>query len=187
MVGSRSYFGRFAAKPRAARTESDGAAASERPRGFLRRDLVEPPRRQVFERGMTRSTISSCRHWLIPASGIGFALWVLAASLPVQARAGVSVWIELPRLGTGVSSMSEAHAGSLLVEYFKAFLQDRDLDSFRDRVAVRYNEGTLCRLLAISPDVAARRGCPVAGLAGELRAMQWRTGPGTARRRRRRT
>jgi tetratricopeptide (TPR) repeat protein len=53
--------------------------------------------------------------------------------------------------------MSEAHAGSLLVEYFKAFVRDRDLDAFRNRVAVRYNEGTLCRLLTISPDVAARR------------------------------
>jgi tetratricopeptide (TPR) repeat protein len=57
----------------------------------------------------------------------------------------------------GVSSMSEAHNGSLLVQYFKAFLRDRDLDAFRNRVAVRYNEGSLCRILSISADVAARR------------------------------
>jgi len=53
--------------------------------------------------------------------------------------------------------MSETHAGSLLVEYFKAFVQDRDIEAFRNRVAARYNEGTLCRLLTVSPDVAARR------------------------------
>jgi tetratricopeptide (TPR) repeat protein len=53
--------------------------------------------------------------------------------------------------------MSEAHTGSLLVEYFDLFLRDRDLEAFRNRVAVRYNEGTLCRLLAISPNAAARR------------------------------
>jgi len=53
--------------------------------------------------------------------------------------------------------MSEAHNGSLLVEYFKAFLHDRDLDAFGNRVSARYNEGTLCRILSISADVAARR------------------------------
>jgi tetratricopeptide (TPR) repeat protein len=53
--------------------------------------------------------------------------------------------------------MSESYNGSLLVEYFKSFLGDRELDSFRNRVAARYNEGTLCRILSISTDVAARR------------------------------
>ncbi len=53
--------------------------------------------------------------------------------------------------------MSEAQDGSLLVEYFRVFLHDRDLDTFRNRVAARYNEGTLCRILSISADVAARR------------------------------
>ena len=53
--------------------------------------------------------------------------------------------------------MSEAHSGSLLVEYFKEFLRKRDLDEFRNRVTARYNEGTLGRILAGSPDVSARR------------------------------
>ena len=53
--------------------------------------------------------------------------------------------------------MSEAQYGSLLVEYFRVFRHDRDLDTFRNRVAARYNEGTLCRILSISADVAARR------------------------------
>jgi tetratricopeptide (TPR) repeat protein len=53
--------------------------------------------------------------------------------------------------------MSDAHTGSLLIEYFKAFIGDRDLDAFRDHVSARYNEGTLGRILLASPDVAARR------------------------------
>ena len=85
------------------------------------------------------------------------ALWVLAAFVPFETRAGVSVWAETSRLGMGVSSMSEAHTGSLLVEYFKEFLDKRDVDAFRNRVAARYNEGTLGRILSGSPDVSARR------------------------------
>jgi tetratricopeptide (TPR) repeat protein len=53
--------------------------------------------------------------------------------------------------------MSDEHSGSLLVDYFKAFLDDRDLEAFRDRVAARYNEGTLGRILEGSSSVAARR------------------------------
>ena len=65
--------------------------------------------------------------------------------------------------------MSEEHAGSLLVEYFKKFLEDRDMEAFRDRVAARYNEGTLGRILAGSPAVAARRAAVVSlGLLGSF-------------------
>ena len=53
--------------------------------------------------------------------------------------------------------MSEAHNNSLLVEYFKAFIHHRDVDSFRCHVLSRYNEGTLGRILSASNDVAARR------------------------------
>jgi tetratricopeptide (TPR) repeat protein len=84
-------------------------------------------------------------------------LWALAASVPLETQAGVSGRDEASRAGMGVSSMSEAHSGSLLVEYFKEFLGKRDVDGFRNRVAVRYNEGTLGRILAGSPDVSARR------------------------------
>jgi tetratricopeptide (TPR) repeat protein len=53
--------------------------------------------------------------------------------------------------------MAEAHSGSLLVEYFKEFLRNRNLNDFRNRVSARYNEGTLGRILSGSPEVAARR------------------------------
>lgn len=65
--------------------------------------------------------------------------------------------------------MSEAHSGSLLVEYFKEFLGKRDVDTFRNRVAARYNEGTLGRILAGSPDVSARRAAVLSlGLLGSF-------------------
>jgi len=101
------------------------------------------------------------------ARGLGLAFWVLAALVPFQTRAGVSVSTESSRLGMGVSSMAEAHSGSLLVDYFKAFLGDRDLDGFRNRVVARYNEGTLGRILSVSDDVTARRAAVLSlGLAG---------------------
>jgi tetratricopeptide (TPR) repeat protein len=53
--------------------------------------------------------------------------------------------------------MSEAHNGSLLIEYFKVFVNDRDLDAFRNVVSARYNEGTLARILSASNDSNARR------------------------------
>jgi tetratricopeptide (TPR) repeat protein len=53
--------------------------------------------------------------------------------------------------------MSDAQTGSLLVEYFKEFIRNRDVDDFRERVSARYNEGTLCRILTDSPEVLARR------------------------------
>lgn len=65
--------------------------------------------------------------------------------------------------------MSEEHTGSLLVDYFKTFLEDQDMEAFRDRVAARYNEGTLGRILAGSPAVAARRAAVVSlGLLGSF-------------------
>jgi tetratricopeptide (TPR) repeat protein len=63
--------------------------------------------------------------------------------------------------------MSEAHNGSLLVEYFETFVEDRDLDTFRSRVSARYTEGTLCRILSVSADAAARRAAVLSlGLLG---------------------
>ena len=65
--------------------------------------------------------------------------------------------------------MSEAHNRSLLIEYFKAFLTERDLDSFRSRVSARYNEGTLGRILSDSNDVAARRAAVLSlGIVGSF-------------------
>lgn len=54
------------------------------------------------------------------------------------------------------------HSGPLLIEYYEAFLRDRDLAGFRERVAARYTEETLCRVLGASPQAAARRGAVLA-------------------------
>lgn len=54
------------------------------------------------------------------------------------------------------------HSGPLLTEYYEAFLHDRDLAQFRERVAARYTEETLCRVLGASPQASARRGAVLA-------------------------
>ncbi len=111
------------------------------------------------------------------------ALWALAAAVPLETQAGVSVWSETSRVGMGVSSMSEAQSGSLLVEYFKEFLVNRDIDEFRNRVAARYNEGTLGRILAGSPDVSARRAAVLSlGIMGSFEQSNAVLGQGAARR-----
>jgi tetratricopeptide (TPR) repeat protein len=103
------------------------------------------------------------------ARRLGLTFWVLAASMPFQTKADVSVSTGASRLGMGVSSMAEAHTGSLLVDYFKTFLGDRDLDAFRNRVVARYNEGTLGRILSVSDDVSARRAAVLSlGLTGSF-------------------
>lgn len=58
--------------------------------------------------------------------------------------------------------MWEPQTGSLLVDYYEAFLRDRDLDQFRDRVLARYTEGTLARVLLSSASVPARRAAVLA-------------------------
>ena len=96
---------------------------------------------------------------------IGLAtLMALATLLNHQA---VSVQAGTGRAGMGGSPMSEAHSGSLLVEYFKEWVGSSDLDLFRNRVEARYNEGTLGRILEGSPDVLARRAAVLAlGIVG---------------------
>ncbi len=48
------------------------------------------------------------------------------------------------------------HTGSLLVDYYEAFLKDHDLDGFRLNVSARYSEGTLARIVQ-SGETASRR------------------------------
>jgi tetratricopeptide (TPR) repeat protein len=92
-------------------------------------------------------------------------LWVVSVSL--HARGSACYATGTPHRGMGVSAMSEAHNRSLLIEYFKAFINERDLDSFRSQVSSRYNEGTLGRILSASNDVAARRAAVLAlGIVG---------------------
>ncbi|WP_422929857.1 tetratricopeptide repeat protein [Singulisphaera sp. PoT] len=62
--------------------------------------------------------------------------------------------------------MLEPHTGSLLVDYYEAFLRDQDIDSFRQHVSARYTEGTLARLIE-SGNTQARRAAVLAlGLFG---------------------
>jgi tetratricopeptide (TPR) repeat protein len=83
--------------------------------------------------------------------------WLLTSSGLLAIDAGVSIGSEGARVGMGVSTMSEAQSGSLLVVYFRDFLTNRDVEEFRKRVEARYNEGTLSRILIGSPDALARR------------------------------
>jgi tetratricopeptide (TPR) repeat protein len=92
-----------------------------------------------------------------------------ALSVFFHARAGASSASSTPRRQMGVSAVSEAHNGSLLIEYFKAFLSDRDIEAFRGHVSARYNEGTLGRILSGSSDVAARRAAVLSlGIVGSF-------------------
>lgn len=106
---------------------------------------------------------------LLGGSGFSFPVLLVCASgsllvaaIPSETRADASVQAEMQRQGVGGSSMSESHAGSLLVDYYGAFLNDRDLDQFRERVEARYTEATLGRALSSSPSAAARRAAVLA-------------------------
>ena len=110
--------------------------------------------------------------------------WALAASVLLEIHAGFSAGSETSRVGIGVSSMSDVQSGSLLVEYFRDFLAKRDVDEFRNRVAARYNEGTLARILAGSPDLSARRAAVLSlGIFGSFEQSNAVAWPAPARRR----
>src|SRR5271165_6645975 len=72
---------------------------------------------------------------LVFATGV-----LLGALLPPEIRADASALAEMQRQGMGGSSMWESQTGSLLVDYFEAFLRERDLDQFREQVTARYGE-----------------------------------------------
>ena len=55
-----------------------------------------------------------------------------------------------------------------LVEYYEAFLRDRDIDQFRGQVLARYTEGTLGRVLAISERDGARAAVLALGVFGRF-------------------
>jgi tetratricopeptide (TPR) repeat protein len=92
-----------------------------------------------------------------PSARLKWVICLWAVSVPFHTPAGASDGTGTSLRGMGGSAMSEAHSGSLLIDYFKAFISDRDLDAFRRHVSARYNEGTLGRILSASNDVAARR------------------------------
>lgn len=87
---------------------------------------------------------------------------VQGATSPEPGPGGVANPVDSSRPTVGAADMREPHSGSLLIEYYRAFLRDRDLDRFRDRVAARYAEPTLCRVLVSCPWPNARRGAVLA-------------------------
>jgi tetratricopeptide (TPR) repeat protein len=66
------------------------------------------------------------------------------------------------RPGLTHGGRGQDEAGSLLSEYYRRFLDDQDIEAFRDRADARYSEGALCRLLTDSPGVTTRRAAVVA-------------------------
>jgi tetratricopeptide (TPR) repeat protein len=87
---------------------------------------------------------------------IGLALSAVAA-IGLEAAAGETTGMGIIR---GASGLDEA--GSLLGEYFRRLLDDKDMEAFRDRVESRYGEPDLCRLLADCPGATTRRAAVVA-------------------------
>ncbi|GIW89374.1 MAG: hypothetical protein KatS3mg108_3698 [Isosphaeraceae bacterium] len=64
--------------------------------------------------------------------------------------------------------MHEPATSPLLVAYLEQFLQDRDDEAFRRRVAARYSEATLARLVATGSDDARRAAVVALGLIGSF-------------------
>ncbi len=73
--------------------------------------------------------------------------------------------------GTGDHGRLPAEAADLLLSaYFRQFLDERDLDAFRDRVDARYSEDELCRLAGRAVADETRRAAVAAlGLLGTFR------------------
>ena len=94
---------------------------------------------------------------------IGLALASTSAPPPTLAN-DLRVPSSSPR--NGALGMLQPHTGSLLIDYYEAYLRDQDIDAFRRNVSARYNEGTLTRLLQ-ARDVQSRRAAILAlGLFG---------------------
>jgi tetratricopeptide (TPR) repeat protein len=64
--------------------------------------------------------------------------------------------------------MSDPQTGSLLVDYYESFLRDQDIDRFRQLVAARYTEGTLCRLVESGSTPSRRAAVLALGLFGSF-------------------
>ena len=102
-----------------------------------------------------KHALTSTRTWTV-------VLTLASAAAPGSAPAGVSS--DSPRLGA--PGMLEPHTGSLLVDYYEAFLRDTDIEAFRLHVLSRYTQATLTRLIE-SPNVPSRRAAMLAlGLIG---------------------
>ncbi len=86
----------------------------------------------------------------------------IRASVLLAACCAVASGFAVARGGTGRADLVDARrdpgdGGMLLVEYFRLLLADQDFEAFRGRVAARYSEETLCRLLSDAPGITTRR------------------------------
>ena len=92
-----------------------------------------------------------------PSARLKWVICLWAVSVPFHTRAGASDGTGTSLRGMGGSAMSEAHSGSLLIDYFKAFISDRDLDAFRRHVSRDTTRGPwvgFCQRRTTSPRVA---------------------------------
>jgi len=98
-----------------------------------------------------------------------FGLWLLAVYGSWECPARGEFGSESKSLATRASGTGEDFGGSLLVDYFNAFVQDQDIETFKSRVAARYNEGSLGRILSTSRVATARRAAVLSlGLLGSF-------------------
>lgn len=99
----------------------------------------------------------------------------IRAPLLLAACCAVASGLAPARAGTGRADLADARrdpgdGGMLLIEYFRLLSADQDFEAFRGRVAARYSEETLCRLLTDAPGITTRRASAVAlGTVGGYR------------------
>lgn len=111
---------------------------------------------------MTRTRVGRAGRAPRPA-----ARWLFGLGIAVALAAAPAVAIASDSDG---GKRGAEDAGSLLGEYFRRFLDDQDLEAFRDRVDARYSEASLCRLLTLSPGATTRRAAVLAlGATGGFR------------------
>jgi tetratricopeptide (TPR) repeat protein len=96
-------------------------------------------------------------------------LGLLWSCMPWLNPSSTSAWGGSDRLRIGVGGRGVATTTTLLVDYFQKLLVDHDIEAFRDRVAARYTEETLCEILLGSPGVTSRQASVVSlGFLGEF-------------------
>lgn len=112
--------------------------------------IVEPPDRRYRSPCLARTVL------------LAFLGWLPTAPAPVLHPAHACH--ATPRIGD--PGMRLPHTGSLLVDYYEAFLRDQDIEAFRRNVSARYSEGTLARLLQAGEAQARRASILALGLFG---------------------